>query len=112
MDVADDYSTDEFMQVLRRFISLRGSPTRICSDDGTQLVGASNELKRIINDIEWSKVEKESTELGSIEWMFSPAFFSMVQWGCGSFSKDYQESIEMCCWISYHDIQRTSDLHV
>ena len=73
VDVAVDYSTDGFMQVLRRFISLRGSPTRIYSDDGTQLVGASNELKRIINDIEWSKVEKESTELGSIEWMFSPA---------------------------------------
>ena len=73
VDVAVDYSTDGFMQVLRRFVSLRGCPTRIYSDDGTQLVGASNELKRIVNGIRWTDVEKECVELGAIKWMFSPA---------------------------------------
>lgn len=44
IDLARDYSTDAFMQVLRRFISLRGCPTKIRSDPGSQLVGAKNDI--------------------------------------------------------------------
>ena len=40
-DIASDYSTDAFLQVLRRFSSVRGWPMKIFSDPGTQLVGAS-----------------------------------------------------------------------
>ena len=73
VDVAVDYSTDGFMQVFRRFISIRGCPGKIYSDEGTQLVGASNELKRIVNGLEWSKIKGDSADLGAVEWIFSPA---------------------------------------
>ena len=35
VDLGVDYSTDGFLQVLRRFVSLRGSPTKVFSDVGT-----------------------------------------------------------------------------
>ena len=48
VDVAHDASTDGFLQVLRRFVCVRGWPAVIYSDQGTQFVGASNELKQIL----------------------------------------------------------------
>jgi len=38
------YTTDSFIAALRRFISLRGSPRTICSDNATNFVGAKSEL--------------------------------------------------------------------
>ena len=72
LDIASNYSTDEFLHVLRRFASFRGWPRKIFSDRGTQLVGASNELKAMISKMGWNNVEKQSLLKGT-EWQFSPA---------------------------------------
>ena len=71
-DVANDYSTNAFLQVLRRFSSFRGWPAKIFSDPGTQLVGASNELKNAIAQIDWNVVNESAVE-NDVEWIFSPA---------------------------------------
>jgi hypothetical protein len=39
----DTYSTDSFLLAMRRFMCLRGTPTRIQSDRGEQLVTASEQ---------------------------------------------------------------------
>ena len=80
LDLAKDYSTDAFLQVLRRFASLRGWPAKIYSDPGTQLVGASNELKKAIEQIEWNAVTEHGTK-NCVEWVFSPAD---AQWQNGA----------------------------
>ena len=49
VDVATDYSTDSFLLVVRRFISLRGCPVRMWSDQGTQLKAANKEIQQIIS---------------------------------------------------------------
>ena len=73
VDLAVDYSTNGFLQVLRRFVSLRGSPTNFFSDPGTQLVGASNELMKVVAGLEWTRIKEESSEkLDGLEWHFSP----------------------------------------
>lgn len=46
LDLAPDYSTESFLMVLRRFVSLRGYPSKIYSDNGAQLVAASQELMK------------------------------------------------------------------
>ena len=45
LDLAMDYSTMEFLQVLRRFLSIRGTPETIISDRGPQLVSAAPTLR-------------------------------------------------------------------
>lgn len=45
IDVSKDYSTDRFLHVLRWFASIRGWPSKLYSDCGTQFVAASKELK-------------------------------------------------------------------
>ena len=70
-DVAHDASTDGFLQVLRRFTSLRGWPSKFYSDNGTQLVGASNEMKGTIRSLGWEEIKKFGQPFDS-EWEFSP----------------------------------------
>ncbi|XP_064651670.1 uncharacterized protein LOC135502644 [Lineus longissimus] len=45
LDITVDYSTMEFLQVLRRFFSIRGTPQTILSDRGPQLVGSAPQVK-------------------------------------------------------------------
>ena len=74
IDIAADYSTPGFMMVLRRFASIRGWPTKFFSDKGSQLVGASNELSTVIDNIAWNEIEDRSRTAGKgTEWNFSPA---------------------------------------
>ena len=72
IDVAVDYSTDAFLQVFRRFVSVRGYPRKVFSDNGTQLVGASKELKDIASNLDQDKISAFGIENGGVEWTFSP----------------------------------------
>ena len=57
--------------VLRRFVSIRGYPSKIYSDNGSQLAAASEELKKMVN-----LDQKSLQEYGCIEgfqWVFSSA---------------------------------------
>jgi hypothetical protein len=48
LELAVDYSTMSYMQVLRRFFSIRGCPKFMLSDNGAQLFGTSRELQEMI----------------------------------------------------------------
>ena len=67
VDLAVDCSTMDFLQVLRRFFALRGYPKGIISDNGTQLVGAVAELRKMIRGWDVTKLRDFSAERG-IEW--------------------------------------------
>ena len=57
LDIAADYSTDTFLMVLRRFVSLHGYPSKLFSDNGTQLVAANKELSNITKNWDWNKLK-------------------------------------------------------
>ena len=48
VDISKDYSTDAFLQVLRRCTGIRSWPRKLYSDNGSQLVAASKELRQTI----------------------------------------------------------------
>jgi len=56
-EIAQNFSTDAFLQALRRYASIRGWPQKIHSDNGSQLVGAANELKRVITDLDFEELQ-------------------------------------------------------
>ena len=72
IDLAVDYSASGFLQVLRRFVSLRGYPSEMYSDGGSQLVGASNELKQAIDGWDADKLHEFGVTDG-MTWKFSMA---------------------------------------
>ncbi|GBM30124.1 hypothetical protein AVEN_106805-1 [Araneus ventricosus] len=73
-----------FIGALKRFIARRGKPSDIYSDNGTNFVGANNELRKILKDL----FNKEST--GKIEdfiasegivWHFNPPHIATPHFG-------------------------------
>ncbi|GFY13031.1 integrase catalytic domain-containing protein [Trichonephila clavipes] len=67
-------STAAFLQSLRRFISRRGRPTIIYSDNGTNFVGSNSAL----NSIDWDVVMSKAN-IQKIKWKFNPP--SAAWWG-------------------------------
>ena len=71
LDLAGDYSTAGFMQVFRRFTSLRGYPSILYSDPGSQLTAASRELRAAFQDIDRETLQTHGVSHG-LTWKFSP----------------------------------------
>ena len=57
LDLAPDYSTEKFLMILRKFVSLRGYPCKIYSDNGPQLVAANQELQSVTKSWEWEQLK-------------------------------------------------------
>ena len=59
IEVAHSMETDSFLQALRRLVSRRGLIRELRSDQGTNFVGAENELKRALQEIDDAKIKAE-----------------------------------------------------
>ena len=69
LELAVDCATMDFLQVLRRFFATRGYPKCMLSDNGTQLVGAVAELRKMVKGLDAKKLREFSAEKG-MEWRF------------------------------------------
>ncbi|XP_026325448.1 uncharacterized protein LOC113234358 [Hyposmocoma kahamanoa] len=67
VEVAGDLSTDSAIMALRRFISRRGCPTELWSDQGTNLRGADAELQRAVLE-----AIQEDASIRFIKWRYIP----------------------------------------
>ena len=72
LEVADDYSTNGFLKTMRRFVSIRGYPSMVRSDPGSQLTAASKELIEVIRSLDQNEMQRFGAERG-LSWKFSPA---------------------------------------
>lgn len=71
IEVAHSMDTDSFINALRRFISRRGAPVRIRSDNGSNFVSGERELKEAIN--QWNQEQIHEYLLQqNVEWVFNP----------------------------------------
>ena len=59
IEVGHSLETDSFLQALRRVIVRRGPIRELCSDQGTNSVGAENDLKRALQDMDDEKIKAE-----------------------------------------------------
>lgn len=75
LEVVSDLTSDGFLAALRRFVARRGLPTHIYSDNGTNFVGASNQLKELYalfnSDKHKDLIERFSSE-HRVTWHFIP----------------------------------------
>jgi len=73
LEVCHSLSTDSFLCALLRFIYCRGHSTKeIWSDQGTNFVGADNEISRCVRDLDESRIVNCMSRRGII-WRYSPA---------------------------------------
>ena len=71
LELASSLETDCFINVLRRFISRRGTPKTIHSDNGTNLVGAAREIKEAIAAWNEKQIQDQLLQKGC-QWVFQP----------------------------------------
>ncbi|XP_051167780.1 uncharacterized protein LOC127285688 [Leptopilina boulardi] len=75
LEVVSDVSTETFLGALRRFIGRRGKPNVISSDNGSNFIGANNELKDLGNLLRSEKFNEQTAHIlndQGIEWKFIP----------------------------------------
>ena len=68
IEVIHSLDTDTFIQVLRQIIARRGIIRTIYSDNGSNFIGAENELKRAFEEMDNEKIKhscKNLVEIGS-----------------------------------------------
>ena len=58
LECANTLETDSFINALRRFLSRRGPVAQLRSDCGTNIVGANNELKRALKEMDDARVHE------------------------------------------------------
>jgi hypothetical protein len=75
LELVDSISTDAFLLAFSRFISRRGRPTTVYSDNGTNFVGAVN----IFKSLDWKRIQKSCLNSNQIQWIFNPP--SAAWWG-------------------------------
>jgi transposase InsO family protein len=71
IEIAHDLSIDSFIQAVCRFVSRRGPPKGIFSDNGTNFGGAEREVKEMLQSWNQTKILDRLREKG-IQWHFSP----------------------------------------
>ena len=72
LDFVPDYSTNALLQAIRRFASMRGWPSKIHSDPGSQLKAAAKEIQQMIQSIDWMSIKEYGLQFGTT-WYFQPA---------------------------------------
>ena len=71
LELAFGLDTDSFLTALHRFVNRRGLPKDIVSDNGTNFVGASHELKELVNQLNHKNIQASTAHKG-INWHFNP----------------------------------------
>ena len=59
IELVGNLSTDNFKLALRRFISRRGHPKSVFSDNGTNFTGAERELAKSLKSLDQDRIELE-----------------------------------------------------
>lgn len=72
LELVTELTKDAFILALKRFVSRRGKPTQILSDNGKNFVAAASELKTFLKQKERELTESILQE--NIEWKFIPPY--------------------------------------
>ena len=75
IEVLNSLETDTFINGFLRFVSRRGYPKKVWSDNGTNLVGARTELSKSLRQLDRGKVIRTARQ-SEIEWTFNPPLAS------------------------------------
>jgi hypothetical protein len=68
--LAESLSTDEFLLVFHHFTGIYTKPSTVHSDNGTNFVGAENELNSFDEDLPKSRAFQQFRKVKNIDWRF------------------------------------------
>ncbi|PFX29308.1 hypothetical protein AWC38_SpisGene5996 [Stylophora pistillata] len=71
LEIAHSLDTDSCLMAIRRIIARRGKPAHIWSDNGTNFVGAKNELREAIKRLGNERIGDQLSD-NEVQWHFNP----------------------------------------
>ena len=69
IETADTLETDSFINALRRFVARRGPVREIRSDQGTNIVGSERELKKALDELDHSAIQRSLSRDFNADWI-------------------------------------------
>ena len=75
LEIAHSLTTDSFLAAFSRFVSRRGTPEKVYSDNGTNLVAGEQEIRKQIAEWNRTKIDDQMTQ-NHIIWEFNPPYAS------------------------------------
>ena len=93
IEITFGFDTQSFMLAFSRFVALRGCPSVIYSDPGSQLVGASAEITQAWRALDKDTLQQRGAEFG-MEWRFGPADSPWYQGAVESLVKSAKKAID------------------
>lgn len=75
IELAQDLTSDSFINAVLRFVSRRGPPTVIYSDNGTNFRGAEQDVLKAMKTWNQEEIQRKLNQRG-IEWKFNPPLAS------------------------------------
>ena len=71
IEMAESLTTDSFLLAFWRFVNVRGCPSIVYSDNGTNLVAGEKEIAELLKKFDQEQIGSNLAKRG-IEWHFSP----------------------------------------
>ena len=84
IEIAHDLTTDSFIEALTRFVSRRGPPIEIYSDNGTNFKEAEADIKTALEKWNLDRIDSFLQRLG-IKWTFNTPQASHARGGGGGY---------------------------
>ena len=73
LEMAWALDTESFLNCFTRFTSRRGVPSEVTSDNGSNFVGAVNELRDLVNQLDSQRIQQKATHMfNKVTWHFNP----------------------------------------
>lgn len=97
LELVSDLTTTAFIAALERFINRRGPVRKMFSDNGTNFVGASNELHQLYTDFRSEAHCRAVNDFllpREIEWHFIPPQGTTFWWLVGGRGEECQNAPE------------------
>lgn len=108
LELIGDLSSNTFLMALRRFISRRGKPVNIYSDNGTSFVGAYNDISKFLKNSCNSLTESMANEGVAFHFIpaYSPHFAGLAEAGVKS-TKHHLVRVLGNCHLTYEELYTT-----
>ena len=112
IELVKSLTTQDFLKAFRRFVSRRGLPSLVLSDNGTNFVGANKELLKFVQHNK-AEIEKFAADL-NVTWKFIPPFSphfgglweagiksakTLLKRTIGSYILNYEELCTLLCQV-------------
>ena len=93
LEMAWALDTESFLNAFTRFCSRRGVPSEVTSDNGTNFVGAANELSDLVRKLDPDGIQQKTTHMfHKVKWHFNPP-------GAPHFGRAHEAMVKcyLCC---------------